>query len=107
MVLDFILTALSSPFSILILYLLDKYGEMKLTEILAKIGFSKYKSIRNTILLLSKAGLIVVGEKWLSPRVKAWKIKLTDMGKNIVRAVLNAIEQHNKIVVSANNAGQK
>ncbi|MEX0568160.1 MAG: hypothetical protein Q6363_003250 [Candidatus Njordarchaeota archaeon] len=94
MVLDTILTALSSPFSILILYLLDRYGEMKLTEILAKIGFSKYKSIRNTILLLSKAGLISVGVKLISPRVRAWKIKLTKLGKNIVKAILSTIEQH-------------
>ncbi len=91
MVLEVILQALSAPFSILILYLLDKYGEMKLYEILAHIGFSKYKAVRNTIMILTKAGLINVVIRRISPRVHAWKIKLTDRGKRIIRALINSV----------------
>jgi len=91
MVLEVILQALSAPFSILILYLLDKYGEMKLYEILAHIGFSKYKAVRNTIMILTKAGLINVVIRRISPRVHAWKIRLTDRGKRIIRALINSV----------------
>ncbi len=91
MVLEVILQALSAPFSILILYLLDKYGEMKLYEILAHIGFSKYKAVRNTIMILTKAGLINVVIRRISPRVHAWRIKLTDRGKRIIRALINSV----------------
>ena len=91
MVLELVLQALSAPFSVLILYLLDRYGEMKLYEILAHIGFSKYKAVRNTILLLTKAGLINVVVKRISPRVHAWRIKLTERGKRIIRSLINSI----------------
>ena len=91
MVLEVILQPLSAPFSILILYLLDKYGEMKLYEILAHIGFSKYKAVRNTIMILTKAGLINVVIRRISPRVHAWRIKLTDRGKRIIRALINSV----------------
>ena len=91
MVWDLILQALSSPFSIAILYLLHKYEEMKLSEILAKIGFSKYKSVRNTIMALSKAGLITVAISKISPRVKAWRIKLTERGRRLIEALISAL----------------
>ncbi len=91
MVIDMIIQALSSQFSILILYLLNKYEEMKLTEILGKIGFSKYKSVRKTIMLLAKAGLVSIAIKKITPRVKAWKIKITNKGKQIIEALVKNI----------------
>ena len=91
MVIDLILQALSSPFSVLILYLLDRYGEMKLYEILTHVGFSKYKAVRKTITLLAKAELVNVAIKKISPRVHAWRIKLTKRGKRIIRSLINSI----------------
>jgi len=91
MVIDIIIQALSSQFSILILYLLNKYEEMKLTEILAKIGFSKYKSVRKAIILLAKAGLVTIGVKKITPRVKAWKIRITNKGRQIIQSIVKNI----------------
>jgi len=91
MVIDVVIQALSAPFSITILYLLHKYGEMKLSELLANIGFSKYKSVRKTLILLAKVGLVKIAVKHISPRVKAWKIKITDHGKKVIEGIIKSI----------------
>lgn len=91
MVLESLLQALSTQFSFLILYLLDKYGEMKLTDILVHIGFSRYKAVRRAILLLAEVGLIQIVMKQITPRVSAWIIRITDKGKRIINAIKSAI----------------
>ncbi|MCR8487022.1 MAG: hypothetical protein NDP22_01245 [Crenarchaeota archaeon] len=87
MSLELILQALSSPFSVLVLYLLDKYGEMKLTDILIHLGFSKYKAVRKAVLLLAEVGLVRIAVKKITPRVNAWTIRITDRGKRIIEAI--------------------
>ncbi len=91
MVVDLVIQALSAPFSITILYLLHKYGEMKLSELLANIGFSKYKSVRKTLMILAKVGLIKIAIKHISPRVKAWKIRITDHGRRVIEGIIKSV----------------
>ncbi|MHA1616943.1 MAG: hypothetical protein ACTSX9_06550 [Candidatus Njordarchaeales archaeon] len=82
-----ILNALNNPFAIqILLYLLYK-REAKLTDILIEVtGYSKYRSVKKTILGLEKAGLIE-REILTWGRVKKWILRLTELGERIIREI--------------------
>lgn len=81
-----ILNALNSPFALqILLYLLYK-GEAKLTDILLEVtGYSKYRSVKKTILSLERAGLIM-REVRTWGRVKKWLLRLTELGEKISKS---------------------
>jgi len=82
-----LLEAISNPFALQILIYLLQKGEAKLSDILVFItGFSRYKSVRKTLLKLEAVGLI--NRKIISwGRAQKWVITLTEMGEKLAKSI--------------------